>query len=67
MVQNSELMKDEHAVFLAETDEQLRLLEEGLMELEQKSCSPELGQTLFRAAHILKGLRGYWATNAWWI
>jgi two-component system chemotaxis sensor kinase CheA len=51
-------MKDEHAVFLAETDEQLQLLEEGLMGLEQKSYSPEMLQTLFRAAHILKGSAG---------
>ena len=58
MDQNSELMKDEHAVFLAETEEQLQLLEDGLMELERKSYSPELLQTLFRAAHILKGSAG---------
>lgn len=58
MDQNSELLKDEHAVFLAETDGQLLLLEEGLLELERKSYFHELLQSIFRAALKLKGSAG---------
>lgn len=58
MDQNSKLIEDDHAVFLAETDEQLQLLEEGLVELERKSYSLELLQTVFRSAHILEGYAG---------
>jgi len=58
MADNIELSKDELAIFLAETDEQLQLLDEGLVDLEKQSNSPEVVQTLFRAAHTLKGSSG---------
>ena len=41
-------------VFMAEADDQLSILEQGLVKLEKES-SPETLQSLFRAAHTLKG------------
>ncbi|GMA48937.1 chemotaxis protein CheA [Alicyclobacillus contaminans] len=47
----SELM----GAFLEEVDEQIQLLEQGLLRLEDHGDSPEVIQSLFRVAHTLKG------------
>ncbi|MCL6442295.1 MAG: chemotaxis protein CheA [Alicyclobacillus sp.] len=47
----SELM----GVFLQEVEEQLQLLERGLLRLEEHGDSQEVIQSLFRVAHTLKG------------
>lgn len=41
--------------FLDEAEEQLQLLEEGIMELESNGGMPETIQKIFRVAHTLKG------------
>jgi len=41
--------------FLDEVEEQLQLLEQGILELEQTGETPEIVQKIFRAAHTLKG------------
>ncbi len=41
--------------FLAETDEQLAAMEEALLALEDRPADAEALQTIFRAAHTLKG------------
>lgn len=53
-----DLTEEEIQVFLAETDEQLQTLEDGLLRLEQAQHDPTLLQGLFRAAHTLKGSSG---------
>lgn len=53
-----EISEEELPVYLAETDEQLQLLDEGLLQLEKEGESIELLQALFRAAHTLKGAAG---------
>ena len=45
-----EITEDELLIFLAETDDQLQLLDEGLLQLEREGESTELLQDLFRAA-----------------
>ena len=50
--------QDELPIFMAETDEQLQVLDEGLIRLEQSGDDNELIQALFRAAHTLKGTSG---------
>jgi two-component system chemotaxis sensor kinase CheA len=50
--------QDEMPIFLAETDEHLQVLDEGLIQLEQSGDDTELVQALFRAAHTLKGSSG---------
>jgi len=45
-------------VFLAEADEHLQSLEEGVLELERRGPSAELVAGLFRSAHTLKGSAG---------
>jgi two-component system chemotaxis sensor kinase CheA len=42
-------------VFLAEADEHLQALEEGVLLLERHGADPQLVQALFRSAHTLKG------------
>ncbi|SFS59714.1 chemotaxis protein CheW [Paenibacillus sp. BC26] len=42
-------------VFLDELEEQLQVLDESILELENGGNSPETIQTIFRAAHTLKG------------
>ncbi|SDW54796.1 chemotaxis protein CheW [Paenibacillus sp. CF384] len=42
-------------VFLDELEEQLQVLDESILELENDGNSPETIQTIFRAAHTLKG------------
>jgi two-component system chemotaxis sensor kinase CheA len=41
--------------FIAETEENLRTIEEGLLALERKPGDAEILQTIFRMAHTLKG------------
>ena len=53
-----DLDQDELPIYLAETDEQIQLLDEGLIHLEQDGDDSDLVQTLFRAAHTLKGAAG---------
>ncbi len=53
-----DLAQDEFPIFVAETDEQLQALDEGLIRLEREGENMELLQTLFRAAHTLKGTAG---------
>ncbi|AZN42200.1 chemotaxis protein CheW [Paenibacillus albus] len=43
------------SVFLDELEEQLQVLDESILELENGGNSPETIQTIFRAAHTLKG------------
>jgi two-component system chemotaxis sensor kinase CheA len=43
---------------MAETEDHLQVLEEGLVKLEQEVDDPELIQALFRSAHTLKGMAG---------
>ncbi len=50
--------QDELPIFLAETDEQLQVLDEGLIKLEQAGDDSMLVNELFRAAHTLKGSAG---------
>ncbi len=72
VAQPPELTEEELNVFFAETNEQLQTLDEGLMQLEivgkelarsagktpPTESSAELLQSLFRAAHTLKGSSG---------
>jgi len=44
--------------FRAEADDQLQILEEGLVQLEREPSNATLVQALFRAAHTLKGSAG---------
>ncbi|HSO27513.1 MAG TPA: chemotaxis protein CheA [Anaerolineales bacterium] len=58
MALSFDLSADEVPVFLAETEEQLQTLDQGLVQLEAGVDSDELLQALFRAAHTLKGGAG---------
>lgn len=53
-----DLSPDELPIFLAETDEHLQVLDEGLVRLERNDYDEGLIQALFRAAHTLKGSAG---------
>lgn len=53
-----DLAEDEFPIFMAETDEQLQVLDDGLIRLEREGENMELLQALFRAAHTLKGTAG---------
>jgi two-component system, chemotaxis family, sensor kinase CheA len=53
-----DISEDELPIFLAEVDEHLQVLDENLIEIERAADDPELLQTLFRAAHTLKGMAG---------
>ena len=53
-----DLSLDEIPIFLAETDEQIQVLEEGLIKLEREEANDPLLQAIFRAAHTLKGASG---------
>lgn len=55
---NFDITEEELPIFRAEANEQLQILEEGLVELERQTSNLELVQTLFRAAHTLKGSAG---------
>lgn len=52
-----DLSADELPIFLAETDEHLQTLDEGLVRLEREEGDEALIQALFRAAHTLKAQR----------
>ena len=53
-----DISQDELPIFIAETDDQLQILDEGLVRLEREDHDIELLQLLFRAAHTLKGTAG---------
>ncbi len=53
-----DISEDELPIFLAECNDQLEALDEGLLRLERDGVETELIQTLFRAAHTLKGSAG---------
>ncbi len=53
-----DISEEELPIFQAEADEQLQVLDEGLVRLEQNADDSELLRTLFRAAHTLKGSSG---------
>jgi two-component system chemotaxis sensor kinase CheA len=53
-----DITQEELPIFQAEADEQLQILEEGLVRLEKSESSPDLIQSVFRAAHTLKGSSG---------
>ncbi|KZL92327.1 chemotaxis protein CheA [Clostridium magnum] len=51
MYEDSEMI----GAFLDEVEEQLQLLEQGILDLEQNGETPSVIQKIFRAAHTLKG------------
>jgi len=53
-----DITEEEIPIFLAEAEDQLQILDEGLVRLEHEGDDPELLQALFRAAHTLKGSSG---------
>jgi two-component system chemotaxis sensor kinase CheA len=53
-----DISDDEMPIFLAETEDQLQVLEEGLVRIEHEPEDIDLIQGLFRAAHTLKGMAG---------
>ncbi len=53
-----DISADEIPLFLAETEDHLQTLEEGLVRIEQEDVDPDLIQALFRAAHTIKGMAG---------
>ena len=53
-----EISEEELQVFLDESEEQIHVLEDGLVRLEQDGKEPELISAMFRAAHTLKGSGG---------
>jgi two-component system, chemotaxis family, sensor kinase CheA len=52
---SNDISQEELAVFLEETDEELKLLDEDLILMEKSGVKPEIIQEIFRAAHTLKG------------
>ncbi|MBC7324184.1 MAG: Hpt domain-containing protein [Moorella sp. (in: Bacteria)] len=48
-------MSQDLGIFLDEAEEQLQQLDEAIVKLEQTPDDPELLNTIFRAAHTLKG------------
>ena len=52
---SNDISKEELAVFLEETDEELKLLDEDLILMEKSGVKPDIIQEIFRAAHTLKG------------
>jgi two-component system chemotaxis sensor kinase CheA len=53
-----DISQEEMPIFMAETDEQMQILDEGLVRLEKEQEDSDLLQALFRAAHTLKGTAG---------
>lgn len=53
-----DISEEEIPIFRAEAEDQLQILEEGLVQLERKVHDAELVQALFRAVHTLKGSAG---------
>ncbi len=58
MTLDLDIAEDELQTVLAEADEQIQILDEGLVRLEQAGSDPQLLQAIFRAAHTLKGTAG---------
>jgi two-component system chemotaxis sensor kinase CheA len=56
MSQTFDIAEDELQILLADIDEHLQMLDEGLIRLEQAGHDPQLLQAVFRAAHTLKGI-----------
>jgi two-component system chemotaxis sensor kinase CheA len=54
-IQSDEISADELKVFLEETNEQIQLLDEGILRLEREVDNIDLLQQIFRAAHTIKG------------
>jgi two-component system chemotaxis sensor kinase CheA len=52
---SNDISKEELAVFLEETDEEIKLLDEDLILMEKSGAKPQIIQEIFRAAHTLKG------------
>ncbi|MBD3919783.1 chemotaxis protein CheA [Paenibacillus sp. PR3] len=55
MLHNDQLLSTYLNVYLDELDEQVQVMDEQLLELEQYGSQPVILQTIFRAAHTLKG------------
>ncbi|MBP7694828.1 MAG: Hpt domain-containing protein, partial [Anaerolineales bacterium] len=53
-----DIAEDELQIFLAEANEHLQVLDEGLVRLERERDDAPLLQALFRSAHTLKGSAG---------
>lgn len=53
-----DINEEELPIFLAEVDEHLQLLDDGLIRLEREEADAELVQTVFRSAHTIKGMSG---------
>lgn len=53
-----EITPDEMPIFMAEAEEQLQVLDEGLVRLEHEAQDEDIIQAIFRAAHTLKGAAG---------
>ncbi len=53
-----DIAEDELHIYIAETDEHIQTLDEGFVQLEREGDDPELLQSIFRAAHTLKGSAG---------
>ncbi len=53
-----DISDDELQIFMAEAEEHLQRLDEGLLRLEREGGDAELLQEIFRAAHTLKGSAG---------
>jgi len=53
-----DLPVDEVQIFLEETEEQLATLDRAIVDLESRSDDVDLLQSIFRAAHTLKGAAG---------
>ncbi len=51
---SSDITSEELDVFLQETDEQLQLLDEAIVQMEQAGNDSRLPQEIFRAAHTIK-------------
>lgn len=58
MDQIYDLTKEEIEIFQAESQDQIQILDKGLVQLEQEEEHSQLIQELFRAAHTLKGSAG---------
>lgn len=53
-----DINEEELPIFLAEVDEHLHTLDDGLIRLERDDADQELVQTVFRSAHTIKGMSG---------
>lgn len=53
-----EISEEELQIFLDESEDQIHILEDGLVRLEKDGRDPDLINAMFRAAHTLKGSGG---------